>query len=184
MVQPSPFSEMQQKQSKYDGQLELDGTSWRLVPLQAGDVDGNVAKEIEVASAEERPLRSHMDIPLTNCLNSVLPHYRLLGSFGRVSRAPDGRWCVNMESQLSFPSKQPIVKSEETGLWCLAMPCGSIAGAEQLLEDADNFEHCFAHDVRRSQATCFLRVCAVQGRKIVLIDSTIQHEGCTDLLLV
>ena len=64
---PSPFSALQQRQSKYDGLLEVDETTTRdFVEIVEQEPAAHIAREQRKASAEHRrPLSAYSQIPLT-----------------------------------------------------------------------------------------------------------------------
>ena len=83
IVPPSPFSEKQQRQSRYDGLPELDGRSTRpLVEVSASEPLAHIARENRAAAHGNRLPRHHYtEIPLTGCQLSTVPYYQLPQSF-------------------------------------------------------------------------------------------------------
>ena len=83
IVPPSPFSEKQQRQSRYDGLPELDGRSTRpLVEVSASEPLAHIARENRAAAHGNRLPRHHYtEIPLTGCQLSTTPYYQLPQSF-------------------------------------------------------------------------------------------------------
>ena len=80
-IDPVGFSAEQQRQTRFDGGLELDGSTRTFLQQRVPDMDGHIAQEHDAASMENRLPRSSMDIPLTGCLNSSMPGYRLASHF-------------------------------------------------------------------------------------------------------
>ena len=81
---PSPFSALQQRQSKYDGLLEVDGTTTRnIVDIVEQEPAAHIAREQRKASAEHRrPLSAYSQIPLTGNSLTLQPSYQLMKKFG------------------------------------------------------------------------------------------------------
>ena len=75
---PSPFSALQQRQSKYDGLLEIDETTRRdFVEIVEEEPAAHIAREQRRASAEHRrPLNTYSQLPLTG--NSLTIQVSLL----------------------------------------------------------------------------------------------------------
>ena len=82
-VPPTPFSARQQRQSKFDGQLERDGKTRReLVTVQEEDTLAHIARERRVAGHDRRePRQAYSAVPLTGCQLSTTPAYQLPQTF-------------------------------------------------------------------------------------------------------
>ena len=79
-----PFSEKQQRQSRYDGGVEEDGVTVRpLVPLQPAEPLMHAAGERRRRDFERRePRNEYKEVPLTGCQLCFQPHHLLPHSFG------------------------------------------------------------------------------------------------------
>ena len=86
-----PFSYKQQRQSKLDGGVELDGSTHRaFLAVTPTEPWGHVAEERLRASAELRePRHPYKELPLTNCQLSLYPAYRWPQSFGKTYKLTD-----------------------------------------------------------------------------------------------
>ncbi|CAE7160870.1 unnamed protein product [Symbiodinium necroappetens] len=146
---PVGFSREQQRQTRFDGLEEEDGSKRLLMPVVADDVDGHVERENAAAAAEQRAPRGPVDIPLTGSVNSSLPTYRLPGAFGRMQK------CVNDAVSLDCPDPKLLTRTpwrqcaRSEGKVTLELPDGRQAQDAELLADAAMFEECFARDTRR-----------------------------------
>ena len=85
MLPDAPFTEKQQRQSRYDGGLEADGvTQRRLVAVQREEPLAHVARNRRRLNFEHQ-LRGndYQEVPLTGCQLCTAPHYLLPQSFGQ-----------------------------------------------------------------------------------------------------
>ena len=80
-----PFSEKQQRQSRYDGGLEEDGAITRpLVQVQAAEPPAHIARDRRRSNYEHQQHRNaYKEVPLTGCQLCIAPHYLLPHSFGQ-----------------------------------------------------------------------------------------------------
>ena len=80
-----PFSEKQQRQSRYDGGLEEDSATPRpLVHVQAAEPLAHIARDRRRSNHEHQPHRdAYRQVPLTGCQLCIAPHYLLPHSFGQ-----------------------------------------------------------------------------------------------------
>ena len=80
-----PFSEKQQRQSRYDGGLEEDGvTALPLVQVQAAEPPAHIARDLRKSNFEhQQPRNAYNEVPLTGCQLCIAPHYLLPHSFGQ-----------------------------------------------------------------------------------------------------
>ena len=146
---PVGFSREQQRQCRYDGGEEDDGTTRPFLQVTPAEVDGHVERESVAAAAEQRAPGGFMDIPLTGSHNSLLPTYRLRGSFGHLQKHVSGTVtasCPEQHATLHMPwAPKPSASNEVQ----IKVPNGGAACEADLLADAAMFEECFARDVRR-----------------------------------
>lgn len=113
-VLPEKFTRKQQKQSRLDPGVELDGSHRRLLETTAQELPGHHVLEHRRAHAEKRsPLSLYSQVSLQGCHQSTMPPHRLpqrifnitpLYEFGMTSadqraEAPAGpaRWCAGDE---------------------------------------------------------------------------------------
>ena len=81
-VPPEPFTERQQRQSRFDGGVEEDGHARELVPVTGAPRLGHLVREELAAVSAQRPLRdAYKAVPLTGAQQSMLPSYRLARRF-------------------------------------------------------------------------------------------------------
>ena len=107
-VRDEPFSAKEQKQSKFDGLMETDGETQRvLIPVCEPDQFAHVAAEAQTAANERRnPRHSYKEIDLTTCQLSIFPHYRLPTRILDVpATTEDG--CLNNDRMADYPSGFP-----------------------------------------------------------------------------
>ena len=91
-LRAEPFSRQQQRRSRFDGEVEaMDdrGPFRKHLPVTEAEPNGHLRAEAQAAVAEQRPHRdAYKELPLTGCVQSMMPSYRLSSSFGRI-RVPD-----------------------------------------------------------------------------------------------
>ena len=91
-LRPEPFSNRQQKCSRFDGLVEeADDKAPRrhLIPVTDREPNGHLKREEESSIAESRPMRHpYKELPLTGATQSMMPMYRRSNSFGRIE-VPD-----------------------------------------------------------------------------------------------
>ncbi|MCH1597093.1 MAG: hypothetical protein L7S71_02540, partial [Pseudomonadales bacterium] len=75
----APFSEKQQRQSRYDGLLEADGiTRRRLVRPKSPEPPAHIERDRNRAAFEHQlPRNAYKEVPLTGCQLCIAPHYLL-----------------------------------------------------------------------------------------------------------
>ena len=134
-VRDEPFSAKEQKQSKFDGLMETDGETQRLlIPVCEPDQFAHVAAEAQTAANERRnPRHSYKEIDLTTCQLSIFPHYRLPTRILDVpATTEDG--CLNNDRMADYPSGFPWRVNEH----------GQFTGFYLQNGDATQFD--FVHD--------------------------------------
>ena len=106
------FSAKQQRQSKLDGGVELDGITRRaFLAVTPAEPWGHIAEERRRASAENRePRHPYKELPLTKCQLSMYPCYRWPQSFGKTYMLTDEGYLDSDASQFAAGS-QPAVSS-------------------------------------------------------------------------
>ena len=161
-VRDAPFSEKQQRQSRYDGGLEEDGTTERpLVPVVPDELPAHIARELRRTDLAQQPRRNaYREVPLTGCQLCIAPRYLfpqnfgqkdLLGEEGEVEDDNDGAplpglpWVFNNTGELKH---------------LLADLQGNVATDEDKLLDAQNFEQNYARDVRFLHNHCHNHECS------------------------
>ena len=150
----APFSEKQQRQSRYDGALEDDGVSKRpYIPVQPAEPLAHIAQDRRKTDCEHQLRRNaYNEVRLTGCQLCTAPHYLLPHSFGqRFDIGDEGETEDADELQLGplpwrFDSVtgelQHFVTSSKEG--CKE----EVAQAFDFEQDAKVFEQCFGKDVR------------------------------------
>ncbi len=150
VVSDSPFSEKQQRQSRYDGGVEEDGTTIRpLVPVVAAEPLAHIAQERRRQNYEhQQPGNDYKELPMTGCQLCLAPHYLLPHSFGQECVLGDeGEVDSSDVSQLAG---LPWVFNAQTGelQHFLTDLAGNVATPTDFEQDAVIFEKCFGLDVR------------------------------------
>ena len=159
-LRPEPFTNLQQKRSRYDGQVEEadDNAPLRpLIPVTGGESNGHLKHEEARAVAEQRPMRHpYKQLPLTGATQSLMPMYRLSTSFGRIEipdefgyypDAATGRTEVDA-SMITCNKEFEVQRNGEVTGFCL--PNGEPASAQELQADCDAWATSFARDQRGS----------------------------------
>ena len=147
--------------------MEESGEPRKLVEVTEGELPGHMALEKEKAMQEQRPPRQgYKDVPLTGCHQSVMPVYRLSGTFGKMLE-PDERGLFRMEQTADAGQMEQTAdarRMEQRLLWKggvqpwvldpfrrvigLQSVDGKVAEREETLEDARAWARAFARDVR------------------------------------
>ena len=146
----APFSEKQQRQSRYDGGVEEDGVTLRpLVKLQPAEPLMHAARERRRRDSERRePHNEYKELPLTGCQLCNRPHYLLPHSFGQQCvLGSEGEVDHGDVSQLAG---LPWVFDTSTGelKHFLVDVLDKPAARGDFHADAIVFEQCFGLDVR------------------------------------
>ena len=147
---PSPFSERQQRQSKYDGLLEQDGVTTRpLIDIKEEEPPAHIARDQRAAAAERRPpAHTYSELLLTGCPLSALPAYQLPQYFG-VNKPISQEGEIIEETACNHQSRLlPWVFTDDGSLDQFVNPDGTDTSASDFIEDAANWEQSFGKDVR------------------------------------
>jgi hypothetical protein len=152
----APFSEKQQRQSRYDGGMEDDNVTLRpLVPVVPAEALAHVAQNRRKRDFEHQ-LRGndYKELPLTGCQLCNAPHYMLPQSFGQEFPVGDeGEVHDSDDTQLAgLPWRFNEASGELKDF--VADISGGIAQASDFHADAVVFEQCFARDVRFLHCHC------------------------------
>ena len=146
----APFTEKQQRQSRYDGGLEEDGvTVRRLVPVQPAEPLAHVARNRRRLNFEHQVCgNEYREVPLTGCQLCTAPHYLLPHSFGQ--KFPLGDEGEIDDGEVAQLPGLPWVFNELSGelQHFLADLSGRVATADDFHADAVVFEKCFGLDTR------------------------------------
>ena len=149
-VRDAPFSEKQQRQSRYDGSLENDNKTPRpLVPIVPPEPAAHIAREHRRADCGQQMRRNeYKEVPLTGCQLCIAPHYLLPHSFGLPSSlGEEGEIDHSDAAELPGLPWEFDCASGELQHY-LADLQGNIATAPDFHRDACEFEKSFALDVR------------------------------------
>ena len=155
-LRPEPFTTLQEKRSRYDGQVENAHDEKPMRPLIAvtgREPNGHLKSEEAKATAEQRPMRHpYKELPLTGATQSLMPMYRLSSSFGRIE-IPDefgyypdaATQNADVDASIFSRNKEFQVQSDgEITDFCL--PTGNIASVQELQADCDAWATSFARD--------------------------------------
>ena len=84
-VHDAPFSEKQQRQSRYDGGVEEDGSTKRpYVPIVSDELPAHIARERRRTDQGQQLRRNeYKEVPLTGCQLCIAPRYLMPHSFGQ-----------------------------------------------------------------------------------------------------
>jgi len=158
IVPPEKFTEKQQKQSRLDGGIELDGSHRQLLPVTAPELLGHHVLEKRKAHAEGREAVSmYSQASLKGCHQSLMPSYRLPQKLGaRKVLDERGMHCVDeVATPGAFPPHWELQEEKEyvrvpstcptpAGLGNVAQP----ASREDITQDAKQFALSFCRDFR------------------------------------
>ena len=149
----SPFSALQQRQSKYDGQLEVDETTTRdLVEIIEHEPAAHVAREQRQASAEHRcPLNAYSQVQLTGNSLTLQPAYQLAQNFDEDYAIIDRGEMhpLGVHSQRPRMKLWDVCCFDEAGNFKHFM-CAQdvVATPADFRMEASKWEQAFAHDYR------------------------------------
>ena len=161
---PPPFTPLQQRQSRYDGQLEADDVTQRpLVQITESEPPAHMARELRVAQAERRPARvAYGNVPLTGHGVTLMPGYQLLENLGAEHLVPRGGELPPLPAR-TRPARSlaEICVCDEYGRFLhFLKPDGSAATSGDLKRDAECWELAFAEDYRWLSAHSHDHTCA------------------------
>ena len=161
---PPPFTPLQQRQSRYDGQLEADDVTQRpLVHITESEPPAHMARELRVAQAEHRPARvAYANVPLTGHGVTLMPGYQLLDNLGAEHLVPR-RGELPPQPARARPARslaEICVRDEYGRFLHFLKPDGSAATSADLKRDAECWELAFAEDYRWLSAHSHDHTCA------------------------
>ena len=147
-VRDEPFSAKEQQLSKFDGLLEMDGETQRmLIPIRDPDDFAHVAAEAQAAANERRsPRHSYKEIDLTACQLSILPHYRLPTRILDIATTTEDG-CLNNDRVAEFPSDFPWVVNKDGEITNFLLQDGDATPAD-ILVDAKSWAESYVRDFR------------------------------------
>ena len=153
---PEPFTSRQQRLSRMDGGIELDGTVRDLVEVTGAEQPGHLLLEDAAAVAEQRPLRHpYKETSLRGAIQSLLPTWRLSQWFGRIV-PPDERGHYEVPARVPLEDRScdgslnhQTYSVEDIGeVSGFIMPEGREATSADLRADAEAWAVSFARDQR------------------------------------
>ena len=175
-VGPEPFTLAQQKDSRYDGGTELDGTQRECIDVVPRAEPWHVGRDLRLAEIEGRPpLHPFKNLSLQGAAQSILPSYRDPAAFRRQRPiGPDGLpddcfdgGAAEHDSDrttIGPPLYAAYVTDENEQVIGFRGPDGSIADEDAIAADASEFEQSYGHHVfalqnenhnRGCTSTCF-----------------------------
>ena len=152
-VIPEPVSKAQQRASRLDGGMEENGEQRPRLEITEPEPPGHIAEEARKAAVERRPPKhGYKEVPLTGCHQSVMPLYRLFGSFGRIA-APDERGLYSEGREVDtrrflVGAELPWRTDEKGRVLGYNLPNGQAADGTALDDDARAWSLAYARDVR------------------------------------
>ena len=146
----APFSEQQQRQSRFDGGTEDDTVTKRtFVAVRQAELPAHITRDRRQLQFEHQPCRNeYKELPLKGCQLCNAPYYLLHHSFCQEPQLGEEGECE--ESNVLQLTGLPWVFDEVTGelLHFIAEISGRQAEALDFHKDAVVFEKCFGRDVR------------------------------------
>ena len=157
-VLPEKFTQKQQKHSRLDGGIELDGTKRQFLPVTAPELYGHHEIEKRRASAEGRPpVSMYSQASLQGCHQSLMPSYRLPQNLGARKILDDvGMHCTDADvAPVALPphwvmdedadhAQTPSICPTPAGLDSVPQP----ASREDIVQDAGRFALSYSRDFR------------------------------------
>ena len=161
-LRPEPFSQLQQRQCRHDGEVEEmhdNAPRRRLIPVTEPEPNGHIRAEAHRATLEQRLARDqYKELPLTGAMQSMMPMYRLPGSFGRIripdeyGHYPDAEAAAEHKVSCGLcTAGEEYVLGDNGEVTALRLPNGSEATPEDVSADAAAWATSFARD----QRACF-----------------------------
>ena len=153
---PEKFTAKQQKQSRLDGGVELDGSQRQLLPVTAPELPGHHELEQRRANAEGRaPVSMYTQASLQGCHQSLMPTYRLPQNLGArkvldevgmhrpgenpAAQASPPHWVVDEDAEhVQMPSTCSIA----AGVGSVEQP----ASCADVIQDARQFALSYVRD--------------------------------------
>eukprot|EP00438_Fugacium_kawagutii_P008273 Skav206546 [mRNA] locus=scaffold504:308454:314438:- [translate_table: standard] len=147
---PIGFTQEQQKQTRFDGGKEEDGTERPLLEVRQPEQDGHMVQEAHAATMQGRLPRSGMDVPLTGALNSTLPTYRSASGFCVLQKYENNAITVNnpLHTPLKLPWKYFEGAEGSMNLQIVNPNTGRKATLDDIQADAKLFAEAFSRDAR------------------------------------
>jgi hypothetical protein len=156
-VLPEKFTEKQQKHSRLDGGIELDGSARQFLPVTAPELPGHHELEKRKANKEGRPpVSMYSQASLQGCHQSLMPSYRLPQNLGARKvldevgmHCTDGDtapkafppcWVTDDAEHVQRPSRCQTTAADSS----VEQP----ASCEDIIQDADQFALSYARDFR------------------------------------
>lgn len=153
-VRPEPFTTRQQRLSRMDGGVELDGSVRELVEVTGAEQPGHLLVEEAASVAEQRPPRHpYKETSLRGAVQSLLPTWRSPQSFGRIV-TPDefGHYDIKPSTvtcDAGLNDVNTVYSLEHNGqVSGFVMPNGDEATPADLQADAEAWATSFARDQR------------------------------------
>ena len=146
---PVPFSEKQQRQSRYDGGMEEDGvTERKTVHCKAAAPPAHIRQDRLRENQDQQHRNTYKQVPLTACQLCIAPNYLLPHSFGQNLKLGDEGEIddSDVEELPGLPWKFDPVTGELQHFFKDMR--GNIAETADFQQDAVVFEKCFGLDVR------------------------------------
>jgi len=157
-VRPAPFTKKQQLQTRFDGGLEIDGSTYRPnLDVTPEEPKGHVVRERALAELEQRSAKdSYKQVPLTGCHQAMLPGYRSNAAFGRLASFELDETGLCQATELAHVWRNPRLPGYDA-TWNFGSDDeidGVLddslqpASQEAMEEDADNWARSYARHVR------------------------------------
>ena len=156
-LKPESFTALQQAQSKFDGQVEVDGSTRKEIAITGEEPECHAARENKLAVVEQRQPRTAFTAPLTGCQLAALPRYRLLQDFSQISQLDE---CEDPVAEVKRCALSlPISHDKHGQVEGFRLNSGMCATEEDLLQDAHQWAICFAKDTQSLQHLAHTHSC-------------------------
>ena len=152
-VLPEKFTAKQQKQSRLDGGVELDGSQRQLLPVTAPELPGHHELEKRRANAEGRaPVSMYTQASLQGCHQSLMPTYRLPQNLGARKVLDEvGMHCADENSAADTFPPHWVVDEDAEHVQMPSTCSGSVAqpaSCAHVIQDAHQFALSYVRDFR------------------------------------
>lgn len=159
---PTPFSALQQRQSRYDGLVEDDGVTKREhLAVTPEETLAHIEREALQAAHDHREPRSgYANLPLTGNQLSIYPPYQFPQTFG-AERHVTVTGALDPQVACNHPLPRLPWQCEGDGsLESFLLPNREAPTKDDFIKDAEQWEQCFSADVRFLSAHNHNHMCA------------------------
>ena len=159
---PTPFSALQQRQSRYDGLVEDDGITKReYLAVTPEETLAHIEREtLQAAHDHREPRSAYSNLPLTGNQLSIYPPYQFPQTFG-TERHVTVTGALDPQVACNHPlPRLPWQCRPDGSLENFLLQNGEPPTKDDFIKDAEQWEQCFSTDVRFLSAHNHNHMCA------------------------